>query len=201
LICASEGERLDRWVHGLTDLLVSFIVMLAVGIYESWGRGPLGWVVNIVLSVIGGLTALSLMSMALETTMTLVHFQGKLATSDHPLRYIADFSSAGIMDSAADRQPDRPTLRSLKNFGEHDNQFDLALQQPASDICNEGREVVLDLCRGALVLGVDVKQKPVRLGKSDTGKDTVEHGGADDGRHARLDCVILNEGQFHSAEI
>jgi hypothetical protein len=34
--------------------------------------------------------ALSLMSMALETTMTLIHFQGKLATSDHPLRYIAD---------------------------------------------------------------------------------------------------------------
>jgi hypothetical protein len=74
----------------MTDLLVSFIVMLAVGIYESWGRGPLGWVVNIVLSVIGGSVALSLTSMALETTMTLVHFEGKLATSDHPLRYIAD---------------------------------------------------------------------------------------------------------------
>jgi hypothetical protein len=53
------------------------------------GRGTLGWIVNVVLSVIGGLVALSLMSMALETVMTAIH-QGKLATSDHPLRYIAD---------------------------------------------------------------------------------------------------------------
>jgi hypothetical protein len=74
----------------MTDLLVSFLVMLAVGIYEAWGRGPLGWIFNVVLAVIGGLVALSLLSMALETTMTLIHFEGKLATSDHPLRYIAD---------------------------------------------------------------------------------------------------------------
>jgi hypothetical protein len=32
----------------------------------------------------------SLMTMALETTMTLVDLQGKLATSDHPLHYIAN---------------------------------------------------------------------------------------------------------------
>jgi putative effector of murein hydrolase len=74
----------------MTDLLVSFIVMLAVGLYEAWGRGPFGWIANVVLAVIGGLVALSLMSMALETAMTAIHFQGKLATSDHPLRYIAD---------------------------------------------------------------------------------------------------------------
>ena len=74
----------------MTDLLVSFIIMLAVGFYEAWGRGPLGWIVNVALAVIGGLVALSLMSMALETVMTAIHFQGKLATSDHPLRYIAD---------------------------------------------------------------------------------------------------------------
>lgn len=74
----------------MTDLLVSFLVMLAVGIYEAWGRGPPGWIVNILLAVFGGLAGLWLMGMALETIMTAVHFQGKLATSHDPLRYIAD---------------------------------------------------------------------------------------------------------------
>jgi uncharacterized membrane protein YeaQ/YmgE (transglycosylase-associated protein family) len=72
--------------------LVSFLVMLAVGIYEAWSnkRGPLGWIANIVLAVVGGLVALSLMGMAMETIMTAIHFEGKLATSHHPLRYFAD---------------------------------------------------------------------------------------------------------------
>jgi hypothetical protein len=74
----------------MTDLLVSFLVMLAVGIYESWGRSPLSWIVNIVLAIVGGLCALSLMGMTLEMAMSAIHFEGKLATSDHPLRYIAD---------------------------------------------------------------------------------------------------------------
>ena len=76
----------------MTDLLVSLLIMLAVGIYESWskGRGPVGWAVNIVLAVVGGMVALSLMGTAMETIMTAVHFEGMLATSHHPLRYIAD---------------------------------------------------------------------------------------------------------------
>lgn len=76
----------------MTDLLVSVLIMLAAGSYESWskGRGPLGWAVNIVLAVIGGMAALSLMGTAMETIMTAVHFEGTLATSHHPLRYIAD---------------------------------------------------------------------------------------------------------------
>lgn len=76
----------------MTDLLVSVLVMLAVGIYESWskGRGPLGWAVNIVLAVVGGVVALSLVGTAMEAVMTAIHFEGTLATSHHPLRYIAD---------------------------------------------------------------------------------------------------------------
>lgn len=76
----------------MTDLLVSVLIMLAVGIYESWskGRRPLGWTINIVLAVVGGVTALSLIGTAMETIMTAVHFEGVLATSQHPLRYIAD---------------------------------------------------------------------------------------------------------------
>jgi hypothetical protein len=76
----------------MTDLLVSFLIMLAVGIHESWSkcRGLLGWAVNIVLAIAGGMVALSLMGMAMEATMTAIHFEGQLATSHHPLRYIAD---------------------------------------------------------------------------------------------------------------
>jgi hypothetical protein len=74
----------------MTDLLVSFLIMLAVGLYEAWGRGPIGWVVNVVLAITGGLGSLWLIGEALEAAMTAIHFQGKLATSNHPLRYIAD---------------------------------------------------------------------------------------------------------------
>jgi hypothetical protein len=76
----------------MTDLLVSVLIMLAVGIYESWSkvRGPLGWAVNIVLAVVGGVVALSLFGMAMEAAMTAIHFEGQLATSHRPLRYIAD---------------------------------------------------------------------------------------------------------------
>ena len=74
----------------MTDLLMSFLIMLAVGLHEAWGRGPIGWVVNVVLAIIGGLIGLWLISVFLETAMNLVHFEGKLATSSHPLRYVAD---------------------------------------------------------------------------------------------------------------
>jgi hypothetical protein len=77
-------------VGGPRTLLVSFVAMLAVGVYEAWGRGPLGWIINVVLAVVGGLVALSLMGTVLEMTMSAIHFQGKLATSNLPLRYIAD---------------------------------------------------------------------------------------------------------------
>ena len=78
----------------MTDLLVSVLIMLAVGIYESWsrGRGPVAWAVNIALAVVGGVAALSLFGMAIEAVMTAIRFEGKLATSHHPLRYLADFA-------------------------------------------------------------------------------------------------------------
>ena len=41
----------------MTDLLISFVAMLIVGIYQAWGRGPIGWVVCTVLSIVGGIAA------------------------------------------------------------------------------------------------------------------------------------------------
>lgn len=74
----------------MADLLVSFAVMLAVGMHEAWGRGPVDWLVYGILAVIGGAVALSLTSLALEATVSALHFQGRLATLNHSLRNIAD---------------------------------------------------------------------------------------------------------------
>ena len=75
----------------LTILMILFLAMLAVGLYEAWlkRRGPLGWIVNIIASVIGGLLAASFGSMIMEMTLSLLHFEGSLASSKHPLLYIS----------------------------------------------------------------------------------------------------------------
>jgi hypothetical protein len=73
-----------------TDILVSFAIMLAVGIYEAWGRGLVGWLVYSVLAVVGGVVALCLTSLALEATVAALHTQGRFATLTQPLRRIAD---------------------------------------------------------------------------------------------------------------
>ena len=80
----------------LTDLLIAFLTMLAVGFYAAWSenRGPLGWIVNIITALIGGFIGIWLFSLILEMIMTQIHFQGKLATSQHPLRYVAAVSIA-----------------------------------------------------------------------------------------------------------
>ena len=80
----------------MTMVLVAFLVMLAVGIYEAWsnGRGPAGWVLNIVLSVIGGIVAVSLTGMAMEEIITQINFEGRLASSHHPMRYVAEVAMA-----------------------------------------------------------------------------------------------------------
>ena len=78
----------------LTDLLIAFLTMLAVGIYEAYSekRGPLGWIVSIIAALIGGFIGIWLFGLTLESIMTQIHFQGKLATSHHPLRYVASAS-------------------------------------------------------------------------------------------------------------
>ena len=80
----------------MTLVLVAFLIMLAVGICEAWSnkRSPAGWVLNIVLSVIGGIIAVSLTGMAMEEIITQIHFEGRLASSHHPMRYIAEVAMA-----------------------------------------------------------------------------------------------------------
>jgi hypothetical protein len=80
----------------LTFLLIFFLAMLAVGIHEAWSnkRGVLGWIVSIVCSLIGGFFAVISGGLAMEEIIPLLKLNGSLATSQHPMRYVA---SAGIM--------------------------------------------------------------------------------------------------------
>jgi hypothetical protein len=74
----------------LTITLILLLAMLAVGLYEAWlkKRGALGWIVSIVVAVIGGFVAAIFGSMAMEMILPYLHLEGSLASSQHPLLYI-----------------------------------------------------------------------------------------------------------------
>ena len=74
----------------LTIMLILFLTMLAVGIYEAWlnKRGALGWIVNIVASVVGGLVVTIFIGMAMESILPYLRLEGSLASSQHPLLYV-----------------------------------------------------------------------------------------------------------------
>ncbi|MGL9617780.1 hypothetical protein QRQ56_07260 [Bradyrhizobium sp. U531] len=74
----------------MSFMLVFVIVTLAVPIYEAWSnrRGAIGWIVNLFASIVGGLTAIALVGMAMETILPHLHLEGSLASSQHPLKYV-----------------------------------------------------------------------------------------------------------------
>jgi len=75
----------------MTIAFVLFLATLAVGVYEavSSKRGPFGWILNIVLAVIGGLAVAMFAGPAIfEPIILLFPVNGSLASSGHPLFYI-----------------------------------------------------------------------------------------------------------------
>ena len=80
----------------LTIMLILFLAMLAVGIHEAWSkrRGVPGWIVNIVVSVIGGFVAVVFAGMAMEAILPHLHLEGSLASSQHPLLYVLSAAMA-----------------------------------------------------------------------------------------------------------
>ena len=80
----------------LTIMLILFLVMLAVGIHEAWlkKRGAPGWIVNIVVSVIGGFVVVIFAGMAMEPILPHLHLEGSLASSQHPLLYVVSAAMA-----------------------------------------------------------------------------------------------------------
>jgi hypothetical protein len=82
----------------MTILLILFITMLAVGIHEAWSnrRGVLGWIVTMVASIIGCFLAASVIGMGMDEMLSLMHFEGVLAKSNHPMLYILSACEGGL---------------------------------------------------------------------------------------------------------
>ena len=80
----------------LTLVFLFFLAMLAVGVHEAWTRrrGVLGWILSLVVAVVGGIFAVGLGMQALEALLPYLHLNGSLAASHHPMRYV---SYAGMM--------------------------------------------------------------------------------------------------------
>jgi len=74
----------------MSFMLVFVVVTLAVAIDEAWSnrRGVLGWIVNLLASIIGGLTTIALVGMGMEAILPYLHLEGSLASSQQPLKYV-----------------------------------------------------------------------------------------------------------------
>ena len=81
----------------LTIMVILFIAMLVVGIHEALSnrRGPLGWIVNIAVVVIGGCVAgmiggssMDIIIPFLKIVFPFLKVEGSLTSSQHPLFYV-----------------------------------------------------------------------------------------------------------------
>lgn len=83
----------------MTMMLIVFIAMLAVGICEAWSqkRGAFGWILNIILSLIGGFAAVSFGGTAIEKILSHLPIEGSLMSSQHPFLYIFLYISSAAM--------------------------------------------------------------------------------------------------------
>ena len=97
LLLQLTGAIPQASVGGPMTLALAFLVAaLAVGIHEAWSnkRGVLGWIVSIVVALVGGLVGASLGSMVMEAILMQTNLEGSLAETRHPLLYV---SLAGMM--------------------------------------------------------------------------------------------------------
>ncbi len=81
----------------LALFFICIIATLVVGLHEAWlkKRGVLGWIMSIVVAVVGGLVAVSFFGLVvMEPLIGGLKLNGSLAKSQHPMRYI---STAGSM--------------------------------------------------------------------------------------------------------
>lgn len=75
----------------LAMLMIVVLAMLAVAIQEArtQQRGALGWAVNIVVALIAGFAVLSVFGMAMESVLPSLGLEGSLASTQHPILYVA----------------------------------------------------------------------------------------------------------------
>jgi len=74
----------------LTLGFVLIVAALAVGAHEAWTakRGPLGWIINLPVSLIGAVLAASIFSVGMETMLMYVNLDGSLIATGNPLLYL-----------------------------------------------------------------------------------------------------------------
>ena len=82
----------------LTILLILVIAIVAVGIHDAWAhrRGVLGWLASLGAAIVGGTAGMVGSGMAFEAIIPYLHLNGSLASSQHPMLYIASAGSAMI---------------------------------------------------------------------------------------------------------
>ena len=75
----------------LTLMLIFLLAMLAVGLNEAWSkkRGVLGWIVSIVVSVVGGFSGAVIGSTVLGAMLSLLQLEGSLVATGGPLLYVS----------------------------------------------------------------------------------------------------------------
>lgn len=97
LVFQWTGAIAQSSVGGTLALALAFLAAaLAVGIHEAWSRrrSLLGWIVSIIVSVVGAFVATSLSGIVLEPIFKLLKLNGSLPAIGHPLHFIA---SGGMM--------------------------------------------------------------------------------------------------------
>lgn len=75
----------------MTIAMVLFIAVLAVAIHEAWSRklGVLGWIVSIIVALVGAYVAAEIGGIVMGAILVLIGFEGSLAESGGPLHYVA----------------------------------------------------------------------------------------------------------------
>jgi hypothetical protein len=86
-----SGGLTDASVGGpLTLMMVFVLAALAVGIHDAWSnkRGVFGWIVNIPISVVGGLVTVAVGGLMMEEMLPGMNLEGSLVSSRHPIAYV-----------------------------------------------------------------------------------------------------------------
>jgi hypothetical protein len=75
----------------MTIAAVIFIAVLAAAIHEAWTKklGMLGWIVSIIVALVGGYVGAELGGLVMGTMLVLMKFEGSLAQTGGPLHYLS----------------------------------------------------------------------------------------------------------------
>lgn len=67
------------------------LAALIVGLYDAWSnkRGVLGWIVSIIVAVVGGFLGAAAASVVLESVLTHLQPEGPLMQTGGPLLYVS----------------------------------------------------------------------------------------------------------------